>query len=296
MRVQPEGEMTPDTAAPSAAGEVFTPAALTHRVVLELVEAAAAKGVWLDCVIDPAVPASVRGDASGIVQALRALTGRALHATERGHIAVSLASESAGSSLSTLVFSVSDTAPSLTPEQRQGLAEPLAAHGHSGYEERPEGGNRVWFTAPVEALDEDQAPESAAARLERLTAWGRSRGGRILVVDDSATNRIITAALLRKAGFSVTLADGGVEAVRLMTDEAFDAVLMDVAMPEMDGLAATAAIRALPAPRAEVPIIAMTAHAFPEYRDRCLAAGMDDYIAKPFQTLDLLEALERQLA
>ncbi len=296
MHVQPKGDVTSNDTAPSAAGEVFTPAELTHRVVLELVEAAAAKGVWLDCVVDPAVPSSVRGDAACIIQTLRALAGRALHAIERGHIAVSLAAESAGPGLSTLVFSVADTAPALTPEQRRELAEPLRAHGRGGCEERPEGGNRVWFTIPVDALDDDQAPESAAARLERLTAWGQGRGGRILVVDDSATNRIITAALLRKAGFSVTLADGGAEAVRLMTDEAFDAVLMDVAMPDMDGLTATAAIRALPAPRAGVPIIAMTAHAFPEYRDRCLAAGMDDYIAKPFQTLDLLEALARRLA
>ncbi|HYH39198.1 MAG TPA: response regulator [Azospirillum sp.] len=283
------------TAVPRSDLDVFVPADLAHGVALELVEVAADKGLWLDSIIDPSTPPHVRGDAAGIRQAVRQLAERALAATDSGHIAVALSAEPAGPGLCTLLFSVSDTAPPLTPEQRDALAEPLRAYGRFGCDERPDGGNRLWFAAAVEAFDADAPPESAADRLNRLTAWARSRGGHILVVDDSATNRTITAALLRKAGLSATLADGGAEALRLIRAEAFDAVLMDVAMPEVDGLAATAAIRALPEPRAGVPIIAMTAHAFPEDRARCLSAGMDDYIAKPFQTVDLLEALARRL-
>lgn len=275
--------------------DLFAPADLTHGVALELVEAAAAKGLWLDSAIDPAAPLRARGDADGIRRALRALADHALKTTERGHIAVSLTAEPAELGLCTLVFSVIDTAPGLSPDNRLRLAKSFLALGRVGCEERPEGGNRVWLAVTVEALDPDLPPESPAARLERLTAWAHGRGGHILVVDDSATNRIIAAALLRKAGFAATLANGGAEGVRLMTEQPFDAVLMDVAMPEVDGLAATAAIRTLPVPQAGVPIIAMTAHAFPEDRDRCLAAGMDDYLAKPFHTLDLLEALARRL-
>ncbi|WP_247878364.1 response regulator [Azospirillum sp. TSO22-1] len=283
------------TVVPRSDLDVFVPADLTHGVALELVEVAAEKGLWLDSIIDPSTPPHARGDAAGIQRMVRRLAERALHATDRGHIALALSAEPAGPGLCTLRFSVSDTAPPLTPEQRDTLTEPLRAYGRFGCEERPDGGNRLWFAVAVEAFDADAPPESAADRLDRLTAWARDRGGRILVVDDSATNRTIAAALLRKAGLSATLADGGAEALRLIREEAFDAVLMDVAMPEVDGLAATAAIRALPEPLAGIPIIAMTAHAFPEDRARCLSAGMDDYVAKPFQTVDLLEALARRL-
>ncbi|WP_431858341.1 response regulator [Azospirillum sp.] len=283
------------TVVPRSALHVFVPADLTHAAALELVEAAADKGLWLDSLIDPSAPPLARGDAAGIRQAVRRLAERALAATDRGHIAVALSAELAGPGLCTLRFSVSDTAPPLTPAQRDALTEPLRVFGRCGCEERPDGGNRLWFAVTVEAVEADAPPESAADRLHRLTAWARGRGGRILVVDDSATNRTIAAALLRKAGLTATLADGGVAALRLIREEAFDAVLMDVAMPEVDGLAATAAIRALPQPLAGVPIIAMTAHAFPEDRTRCLAAGMDDYVAKPFQAVDLLEALARRL-
>ncbi|WP_448188150.1 response regulator [Azospirillum sp. sgz301742] len=296
MRLLPQDTAERVAAVLPAGWDVFTPADLTHGIALELVEVAAAKGLWLDSTIDPAAPIRARGDASGIRRALRALAGHALTTTERGHVTVSLTTEPAEPGRCSLVFSITDTAPVLTPDQRRRLAEPLLALGRVGCEVRPEGGNRVWFAVPVEALPADRTPESTDARLERLTAWAQGRGGRILVVDDSATNRVITAALLNKAGFATTLAEGGAEGVRLMAEGTFDAVLMDVAMPDVDGMAATAAIRALPAPRAGVPIIAMTAHGFPEDRDRCLAAGMDDYLAKPFRTLGLLEALARHLA
>lgn len=275
--------------------DVFVPADLTHAVALELVEPAADKGLWLDSTIDPATPPRARGDAAGIRRSLRHLAEHALAITDSGHIAVALAAEPAGPGLCTLRFSVTDTAPPLDDARRDALTAPLRRHGRFGCEVDARGGNRVWFSAVVEAFDADAPPESVADRLERLTAWARDRGGRILVVDDSATNRTIAAALLRKAGLTAILADGGAQALRLIGEESFDAVLMDVAMPEVDGLAATAAIRALPQPLAGVPIIAMTAHGFPEDRQRCLSAGMDDYVAKPFQTVDLLDALARHL-
>ncbi|CAO3450556.1 PAS [Azospirillum argentinense] len=132
---------------------------------------------------------------------------------------------------------------------------------------------------------------------DRLIAWAMARGGRLLVVDDSPTNRLLTAALMRKVGFTVDTADGGAEAVAsVATAEApYDAVLMDVAMPEVDGIAATLAIRAMTGPRAAVPIIAVTAHGFAEDRDRCVFAGMNDYVPKPVRRPELLAALRRWL-
>lgn len=141
------------------------------------------------------------------------------------------------------------------------------------------------------------AAEMQSSRLERLSAWAQNRGGRVLVVDDSPTNRMVTGAVLGKAGFQVHLAASGEEAVRMVAEAELlpDAVLMDIAMPDMDGVAATTAIRALPGRRGRIPIIAMTAHAFPEDRDLCLKSGLDDYLSKPVAKVDLLAALERWL-
>lgn len=140
-------------------------------------------------------------------------------------------------------------------------------------------------------------PADSPSRLDRLSSWALHRGGRLLVVDDSATNRMVTGAVLGKAGFTVQLAASGEEAVRMVADAANppEAVLMDIAMPGMDGMAATAAIRALPGGRGRLPIIAVTAHADPEDRERCLEAGLDDYLPKPVVKVELLAALERWL-
>src|SRR5262249_38652655 len=115
---------------------------------------------------------------------------------------------------------------------------------------------------------------------------------RILVVEDSAANRKLTLAILEREGHTAVIAVNGRRAVELCARETFDLVLMDVQMPEMDGLEATAAIRASErATGRRVPIVAMTAHALHGDRETCLRAGMDDYIAKPIRRRDLLRAL-----
>ncbi len=120
---------------------------------------------------------------------------------------------------------------------------------------------------------------------------------RILLVDDSAANRKLTLAILEREGHTAVLAVNGRRAVELCTSEIFDLVLMDVQMPEMDGLEATAAIRAAERGTGRrVPIVAMTAHALHGDRDACLSAGMDDYVAKPIRRKDLVRALARAAA
>jgi len=117
------------------------------------------------------------------------------------------------------------------------------------------------------------------------------RGKRVLVVDDSAVNREVAAAFLEDLGCAVGFAANGQEAIDAATTSKFDLVLMDCQMPVLDGFAATAAIRArnTGATRSDVPIVALTANAFASDRDRCLAAGMDDFLAKPFMP-DAFEA------
>jgi CheY-like chemotaxis protein/HPt (histidine-containing phosphotransfer) domain-containing protein len=135
-------------------------------------------------------------------------------------------------------------------------------------------------------------PVAPADRQSRISASERSL--RLLLTEDNAVNQKLAVRLLEKRGHSVVIANNGREALDEIQRDHFDVVLMDVQMPEMDGLEATAAIRAREQETGgHVPIVAMTAHAMKGDRERCLKVGMDDYISKPLQPTDLFEALER---
>nr|WP_246499303.1 PAS-domain containing protein [Azospirillum soli] len=142
-------------------------------------------------------------------------------------------------------------------------------------------------------------PEPAPPALPASPAAGQGR--RILLVEDSPTNQLVAAALLRGAGYHVDVAGNGIEAIEAF-GEAFggeaaryDLVLMDLAMPKMDGFMATQVLRGLPPPVGTVPIVAMTADAMDSDRERCLAAGMNDHVAKPVDRAHLLETVARWL-
>ncbi len=120
-------------------------------------------------------------------------------------------------------------------------------------------------------------------------------GARVLVVDDNAINQQVAGEILQRAGVLVDLADSGAEALRLVDANAYDAVLMDIQMPEMDGYQATQRIRAQER-HAALPVIAMTAHAMSGYRERCLAMGMNDYVTKPVDPATLFATLAKWVA
>ncbi|HEY0837665.1 MAG TPA: response regulator, partial [Azospirillum sp.] len=119
----------------------------------------------------------------------------------------------------------------------------------------------------------------------------RLAGRRILLVEDSPTNQMVATAFLKAAGCQVDVAANGLEAIEAARTLPYDLVLMDIAMPEMDGLTATRALRALPPPAGTLPIVAMTANAMEGDRERCLAAGMNDHIAKPVDRARLLDTV-----
>jgi CheY-like chemotaxis protein len=121
-----------------------------------------------------------------------------------------------------------------------------------------------------------------------------SVGARILLVEDNAVNRAIAIRLLEKRGHQVIAVENGALAVDITATERFDLVLMDVQMPVMDGLTATARIRSRERDSGgHIPIIAVTAHALDEDRTRCLDAGMDDYVPKPIRTADLFATIAK---
>jgi CheY-like chemotaxis protein len=154
-------------------------------------------------------------------------------------------------------------------------------------------GSTFWFTVPLVAASTPQRVpiEAVADRQQELVAIPHRRP--VLVVDDNPINRKVTARIVERLGFAVDTAIDGHEAVEAASHREYAAILMDCQMPNLDGYEATSAIRAAEPPGRRVPIIALTANAFGGVRDECLAAGMDDYLAKPTTVATVAAVLER---
>jgi CheY-like chemotaxis protein len=144
----------------------------------------------------------------------------------------------------------------------------------------------------LEAAGRDPLGPSAPARVAEMSLVPLQASLRILVVDDVATNRFLASRILAKAGHVVELAGDGAEALEKVAASDFDMIFMDVQMPRMDGIEATAAIRAMDPPKSGLPIIAMTAHAMDGDREALLAAGMNDYVSKPINPARLVKLIE----
>jgi len=177
----------------------------------------------------------------------------------------------------------------------RGDAARLEALGCAGYLIKPV---KQWqlFEAIATVLGLQQGKEGKG-RFPMVTrhtlAEQKRRNVRILVAEDSSTNRKLTLALLKRAGYSVDAVEDGRKAVEAMKRGHYDLVFMDVQMPEMNGFEATRAIREMEGKARRTPIMAITAHAMREDRERCLQAGMDDYISKPIDPQKLLEVVQR---
>ena len=166
----------------------------------------------------------------------------------------------------------------------KGLVERMG--GVIGAESRTGGGSTFRFELPAARTEGGALPAAADGPAQRLL-------GRVLLVDDHPMNLRLGETLLRLLGCEVDLASSGEEAVAAASIQVYDAVLMDLHMPRMDGLATTQAIRALDGPNGEVPVLAMSADVMPQSVERCLQAGMVEHLAKPVQLNALHDALQR---
>jgi CheY-like chemotaxis protein len=168
--------------------------------------------------------------------------------------------------------------------------------GSLGHEDNPGGGSVFWLGLPLDIVATSPPATASSPDVPNTeTALAPNRILHVLVVDDVLMNRDIAGSFLRAAGHAVICVESGAEAVAAAGSTDFDVVLMDVRMPEMDGLEATRRIRALGGARGRVPIVALTAQAFTDQIAECRKAGMDSHLAKPFDPEMLLAVVLRAI-
>lgn len=279
---------------------------------LDLVRPGAeAKGLALSLAVTPGSPRELVTDPTRLRQVLLNLLGNAVKFTAQGAVELRLRSVADGSALR---IEVTDTGPGISVKDRErlfkdfervnvsgtvegaglGLALSLRLAelmgGRLGHEDNPSGGSVFWLELPMNTpVTLCAAPVLAEdVREARSMPTGALH---VLVVDDILMNRDIASSFLQAAGHNVTCAEGGTGAVAAVASTDFDVVLMDVRMPEVDGLEATRRIRTLDGGRGQVPIVALTAQAFTDQVAECREAGMDGHLAKPFDPDTLLAAV-----
>jgi len=297
----------------------FDLAELVERSLELVAPRAEAKGLELQHSLDDDLPRCAVADPQRIRQVLLNLVDNAIKFTERGGITVRI---SRGAALEgheqTLRVTVTDTGPGVAESVRERLFEAFAQgdasaareHGGAGLGlaisrrlvERmggqigvapaPGGGAAFWFTAGVGACPLPRGPSPVPTH--RKSAGAVVTPAHLLVVEDDPTSRLLAQRILSKLGYTSDAVVGGIDALKALREGSYDAVLLDVQMPGLDGIATARRVRAGDGGEraCDIPIVALTAHALSGDRERCLEAGMDSYLAKPVDP----EALAAMLA
>lgn len=273
-----------------------------------------------------------QGDANRLQQMLSNLTNNAIKFTLSGDVIIEATEISREGNWAVVEFSVSDTGMGIPEEKQNLLFRPFSQvddsstrqfggtglglsivkslaqlmDGEVGIQSEENKGSRFWFRVKLEVFEDsllthqaEQEPSKANMSHKGTNSASVRLEGRVLLVEDNKTNQLVATTLLKKLGLDISVADNGQIAMeKVMTaTQPFNAILMDVQMPVLDGIGATQGIRSWEAEMGfiPVPIIALTAGAFLEDKEQCLAAGMSDYLTKPLNANELTQTLLRWL-
>jgi len=292
--------------------DAFEMDALVADALAIIKPSAEAKSLTLALVRDPDVPARVIGDEKRVRQVLINMLGNAAKFTEAGTISVRL---SCGDG-NRIRITVVDTGPGIPHDQLHCVFDRFAqvddsatrqhggtglglaicrelvelAGGDVGVDSALGAGSSFWFELPLPKAGSEPAPAARAAQTYRETRH-EPAFGRVLIVDDVATNQLVAAAFVRQAGYEVTLADNGQAALDRLAEDRFDVVLMDMQMPVMSGEEAIQRIREMDTDYRNVTIFVLTADATFGARERYLECGADGYLSKPLNRDEVIGAL-----
>jgi signal transduction histidine kinase/ActR/RegA family two-component response regulator len=286
------------------------------------------KGLDLVCLVDPEVPGLLQGDPGRLRQILVNLGSNAVKFTHQGGVTLRASLEAEDERQVTVRFTVTDTGIGIRRDKQEILFSPFSQvdgsttrkyggtglglvisrqlaelmGGSIGIESEEDQGATFWFTAvferqPAGRIAEPSPPISPPLATRHPVSEARKRRTLILLVEDNATNQLVALKILEKLGYRADVAANGLEALAALRIIPYDLVLMDCQMPEMDGFEAARQVRDPQSAirNRDVPIIAMTANAMKGDREKCLTAGMDDYLSKPVHPAALAAMLERWL-
>jgi len=292
----------------------FSLRSLLREVLRPLALRASASGLAFEITVAEEVPDLLMGDPLRLGQILRNLASNAVKFTGAGHVDVRIRTESIQDRHIVLAFSVADTGVGIPEEKQSLIFEPFTQadtsttrkyggtglglsivsglvelmDGRISVDSEPGHGSTFRFTVSLRLPGE--APERAGRPVQRAHD---DRTLRVLLADDNSVNQRLAARLLEREGHTVVIAASGQEALDQLHQSRFDLVLMDVQMPDLDGVQATRRIREMErGTGSRVPIVAMTAQAGASDRRRCLEAGMDGYVTKPVYVPELISILE----
>jgi signal transduction histidine kinase/DNA-binding response OmpR family regulator len=304
----------------------FSPVDVLHQVLSTLAPKAVEKNLKLDYEIDEKLPKNLKGDPERLAQVLFNLVGNAIKFTQSGSIFVKMAVKDKNPNTVSVEFSVADTGIGVSKNEIENLFKPFvqvrragtagepgsglglsisqsivkAMGGTINVESTPEKGSTFSFVIPFQGYSEESVtttphftPAKTSEEVQPVeTLSGQSYRPRILVAEDNPTNQVVAQSMLERLDVDFALASNGEEVLEIVEKSQIDLILMDCHMPVLDGFEAT---RRLREKGKSLPVLAMTANAFDDDEQKCLASGMNDFISKPVDLQTLREKIAKHL-